>query len=104
MDQGGYDSEKKGTTMTRPYDADIIGARIKQIRVVFDLSQGQVGKICECGPTTVSNWEQGRQKPTIPQAMKLGDKLGLDLEFIYLGRLRQGPFDIARKLSADAQA
>jgi len=89
--------------MTRPYDADRIGARIKQIRIVFGLSQAEVGKICECGPTTVSNWEKGRQKPTIPQAMKLGDRLGLDLEFVYLGRLRQVPFDIARKLSADAE-
>lgn len=86
----------------RPYDPDIIGARVKQIRAVFELSQAKTGSICGCGGTTVSNWEQGRQKPTIEQAMKLADRLGLTLDFIYLGRLGQIPYDTAIRLSPDA--
>ncbi len=86
----------------RPYDPDFIGARMRQTRTVFSLSQAEVGKICGCGPTTVSNWEQGRQKPTIPQATKLADRLGLTLDFIYLGRLGSIPYDTAKRLSPDA--
>ena len=86
----------------RPYDPDVIGARIKQIRTVFDLSQVKIGRICGCGSTTVSNWEQGRQKPTIEQAQRLADRLGLTLDFIYLGRLGNIPYDTAKRLSPDA--
>ncbi len=86
----------------RPYDPDVIASRIKQIRAVFELPQAEVGRICGCGATTVSNWEQGRQKPTIEQAMKLADRLGLTLDYIYLGRLGSIPYDTAKRLSPDA--
>ncbi len=86
----------------RAYDPDVIGDRIRQIRSVFSLSQVEAGKVCGCGATTVSNWEQGRQKPTIEQAQRLADRLGLTLDFIYLGRLGSIPYDTAKQLSPDS--
>ncbi len=85
----------------RPYDPCVIGDRIKQIRKVFGLSQAEAGKVCGCGATTVSNWEQGRQKPTIEQSQRLADRLGLTLDYIYLGRLGSIPYDKAKRLSPD---
>ena len=84
-----------------PHSPEAIGRRMKKIRIVFDLSQAQVGVICHCGDTTVSNWEKGRQRPTILHAQLLADRFGLDLDYIYLGRLGMIPFDTASKLSED---
>lgn len=84
-----------------PDSPEAIGARIKHIRHVFGLTLKDTGEICNTGHSTVGNWEQARQKPTISQGRLLADHLGLTLDYIFLGRLGTVPLDTARRLSAD---
>lgn len=82
-----------------PHAPKVIGARVRHIRRVFGLTLKEVGEICGTGHSTIGNWESGLQKPTIAQAQRLADRLGLTLDYIYLGRLGGVPLDVARKLS-----
>lgn len=83
----------------QPHSPQAIGARIRHIRRVFNLTQKQAGEICGTGHSTIGNWELGLQKPTIAQAQRLGDRLGLTLDYIFLGRLGSVPLDIAQRLA-----
>ena len=72
-----------------------IGKRIKCLRNVFELTQIKMGKIVGAGSTTVSNWETGRQNPTIEQASDIADYLGVTLDYIFLGRVSAVRHDLA---------
>ncbi len=84
-----------------PHSPQAIGARIRHIRRAFGLTQKQTGEICGTGHSTIGNWEQGTQKPTISQAQLLGEQLGLTLDYIFLGRIGGVPLDVARRLSGE---
>ena len=79
-------------------DPHEIGKRIKLLRDLFNLSQGTLGKIADCGTTNVSNWETGRNKPTIQQALNITDYLGVTLDYIYAGRVNAVQHELALRL------
>lgn len=84
--------------MSDSYTPEAIGARIKRVREAWEYSQADLGEICEVGKNTVSHWEHGRQRPTIPQMHRLTTATGLTLDWIYLGREGGLPLDAARRL------
>lgn len=80
------------------YSPESVGRRIRFIREAFGWSQPQLGEICGVRKNAVSNWENGRQKPTIAQMSPLVQDHGLTLDFIYLGRWETLRADVAAKL------
>lgn len=82
-----------------PHSPQAIGARVRHIRRAFKLTQKKTGEICGTGHSTIGNWELGLQKPTIAQAQRLADRLGLTLDYIFLGRLGGVPLDTAQRLA-----
>lgn len=80
-----------------------IGARMAFIRSVFALSQNEIAAVADVKKANVSHWENGRARPTIAQASKIADRLGLTLDYIFLGRSQTLPYAVAVKL-AEAEA
>lgn len=83
------------------FSPEVVGARIRHIRRVFDKSQSAIAEMCGMGKNTVSNWEQGRQLPTIPQAVAIADELDLTIDYIYTGRTKTLMNSQAVKVVAD---
>lgn len=73
MDQ--YD----GTTMTA------IGLRLELTRAVLGLAQGEFCSKAHIAPNTYNQYEQGKRKPTVENAISLCDTYGLTLDWIYRG-------------------
>lgn len=87
-----------------PYSPEAVGHRLKVIRRAFGLTQAQVADIIGCTVANVSNMESGRQRPTILQAMRLGEVFGLTLDYIFLGRPTLLPLETIRRLEAAEDA
>ena len=46
------------------------------------LSQKDLGRICGVSESTVRNWEKGRTEPTVSEAMKICEAVGLHYDNI----------------------
>lgn len=91
------------TETDRPYTA--IGARLKALREAFapDLSQGEWATRNEFPTTRYNNWEVGSRRIPFEAAEALADRYGLDLDWIYRGKL-SGLDENARKVLSSHQA
>lgn len=79
-----------------PY-ADI-GLRIQRIRLAFSsLSQREWAEKHSVSATQYNNWEKGVRRIPVEQAERLADLYGVDLDFIYRGKV-DGLSENARKL------
>lgn len=47
-------------------------------------TQDELALILNCKKTTISNWENGVSNPTLPIAFKLSEKLGQDINDLFL--------------------
>ena len=57
--------------------------RIKDFRNKRNLSQADIAKIMNIKQNTFSQWETGRRKPDVMQAIKLADILETTVESLY---------------------
>lgn len=64
------------------HDAKKIGARIKRLRRARGLTQTELAKILQTGPTSVNLWETGRHTPNLHSLTKLAAHFKVDIEFI----------------------
>lgn len=78
-----------------------IGGRLRAAREYLEpsLNQKEFAKLNGFGATQFTNWESGHRRISVDAATKLEDRYGLTLDFIYLGRLRTLPHNIASALS-----
>lgn len=51
-------------------------------RKLANLTQRQLAKLCNVSESTVINWEKGRTEPTVSQAMRIGEVVGIDYDDI----------------------
>lgn len=73
-----------------------IGDRLRRVREAFsDLNQRQWAEKHGFPVTRYNNWEKGVRRITLDDASRLADLYGLDLDFIYRGKL-DGLSDSAR--------
>ena len=62
-----------------------MGKRVRKLRRMLDLTQGQLAEICGCSKTTIANIEQGKRKPSIELAEVLANALGATIDFLVKG-------------------
>ena len=87
----------KAGMMNRP-DHTEIGKRLKAIRTGFsDLSQRSWAEKNGFSPTQYNNWENGVRRISVDAAEILADNYGVDLDFIFRGKL-DGLSENARKV------
>ncbi len=51
-------------------------------RKLAGLTQKELAKLCNVSETTVLNWEKGRTEPSVSQAKKIGEIVGVHYDDI----------------------
>lgn len=77
-----------------------IGQRLAATREALGLKPSQFADQARIARNTFSQWESGKVKPGLRDAIKLADAHNLTLDWIYLGDASGLPFRIASKLAA----
>lgn len=75
-----------------------IGDRLRAFRGTLGINQKDFAKKHNFSPTQYTNWETGERRIPPEKAMVLEERYGLTLDFIYIGRLRTLPHNLAEAL------
>ena len=70
-----------------------VGARIARVRALLGLTQLELARRAHVNRADVSLWETGKQRPSPPKAARVCEALGIELNYLLLGKteyLRHG--------------
>lgn len=84
------------------WDPAVIGERLVRARLALGLTQSELADAAGIGRNTYNQWERGKGRPGLGEALKLCDKFGLTLDWIYRGDPSGLPFRIASGLQLKA--
>lgn len=77
-----------------------IANRLRAVRGHFGLSSKDFSEMADVSAKSYSQWESGDIRISIDGAIKLREKYGISLDFIYTGRLDTLPSNVARALAS----
>lgn len=60
----------------------LFGDRLKKIRKERNLTQEEIGELCEVGKTTISNWENNITQPPFEIVKKLAQYFGVTIDYL----------------------
>jgi transcriptional regulator with XRE-family HTH domain len=83
-----------------PRSLEAIAARLEATRAALGLSQAALCRRTGIAPNTYNQWKAARIRPSLDEAMKLVDGLGLTLDWIYLGAGGSLPAFVAERIGA----
>lgn len=81
-----------------------IGRRLKATREALGLNQRQLCQRASVATNTYNQWEKGKSRPELDEAIKLVDEFDLTLDWIYLGDAGRMPFEIVEAVRRSAEA
>ena len=87
-------------------DAYHFGQTIRQFRELAHLEQAEVARACGVAPTTISNWEHDRSRPSLSLVPVLCRILNMPLEVFFNLPVKAAPavVDESKQLSSDEQS
>ena len=74
----------------------LFGDRLKELRKEHNLTQEEIGQLCEVGKTTISNWENNITQPPFDIVKRLAKYFGVTID--YLLNFTQDDVDNMEKL------
>lgn len=74
----------------------LFGDRLKELRKERNLTQEDIGKICDVAKNTISNWENNINQPPLEIVKKLAHYFGVSID--YLLNFTQDDVDNMEKL------
>lgn len=77
---------------------DELAERLRLTREALDLSQAEIGRRTKISPQAWNNYERGRQRISVDEAVKLCIATGVTLDWIYRGDLRGVANELAGKI------
>lgn len=77
-----------------------IAGRLERTRKALGLNQTQLCNRVGIRTNTYNQWEKGKQRPSLDEAILLAEKLNLTLDWIYLGKPYGLPSDLVDKIVA----
>jgi Predicted transcriptional regulators len=81
-----------------------IGRRLAMTREVFGMQQNDFADGAKIADNTYNQYENGKKRPSLENAMKLCDHYGLTLDWIYLGDPSGLRYETANAIKALRQA
>ena len=79
------------------------GLRLKAARLVLGVERQDVmANVLGVQPSAYNNWEKGHRLPDVAAMVRLLNRSGVSLDWIFAGELRSMPFDLAAKLQEQA--
>jgi transcriptional regulator with XRE-family HTH domain len=76
-----------------------VGRRLLALRSALGLKAYEMCEAVVVQTNTWSQWENGKRMADLPAMMRVADRFGADLNYIYMGSLASLPADLARKVS-----
>jgi transcriptional regulator with XRE-family HTH domain len=67
------------------FSPSAIGSRLAVTRTVVGLNQVEFAKKAKIAPNTYNQFEQGKKRPSLANAIRLCDAYDLTLDWIYVG-------------------
>lgn len=78
-----------------------VGNRLRSARLALGwTSQKDFAEACDIGVTAYNNWENGRQLPKPSQLVKVCERFGLTMDFVYRGKLDALPMNLSKDISS----
>lgn len=85
-DSGGITCRNEGMIARKlPRDARAVGKRITHVREALGQRQAEFARLVGISQQALNNYERGRQRPDIEQAMKICERTGATLDWLYFG-------------------
>ncbi len=78
-----------------------ISNRLRMARAYYNLSQKKYAEEAGVPPKSYNQWESGAFRISIPGAIKVRERFGLSLDFIYCGSLDALPHKMASAFSSN---
>lgn len=75
-----------------------IGKRLKDTRLALGMNQDQFARLAGIAQNTYNQWERGKSRPRLDEAIRLCDAHKLTLDWVYLGDASSIPFKIRDRL------
>lgn len=69
-----------------PYSPLAVGKRLRHLRKAHGMTQSEFSSKCDVSVPALSNWERGRQRPSIEHAQNIVDQFDVTLDYLFLGR------------------
>jgi transcriptional regulator with XRE-family HTH domain len=85
-----------------PLTTSEVGKRLRATRQALDIHQAGIARIANISPQAWSNYEGGRRKPEMKEAVHLCELFALTLDWIFRGRIDTLPRELAKKIRAVA--
>lgn len=65
---------------------DAVSRRLRAVMTAFQIeSYPEMAEICDASKSSVSNWVQGYNLPRVPEMIRLCERTGITLDWIYRG-------------------
>lgn len=77
------------------FSPESVGQRLRWLRLYLDMSQTEFAEACGITAQKYNNWERGRQRLSLEGALKLCKAYGVNLDFLYMGRVDILPHKMA---------
>lgn len=74
------------------------GLRLRAVREHLNLKQESMANLLGCTRTALTNWENGDRLPDVAAMVRLYQRTGITLEWIYAGSLREMSYDKSAEL------
>ncbi len=81
-----------------------VGLRLTATRLALSLTQEAMARAIGVERNAYANWEGGTRLAQVPAMLRLMQRFGISLDWIYAGQLRSVPFEVAQQLVAQATA
>jgi transcriptional regulator with XRE-family HTH domain len=99
LEQSGNGAKKR--PMSGPESTAEIGRRLRWTRIALELNQAEMARSLSSDPNFAqiwNNWERGRDRPGLDNALLLAHQHQVSLDWIYLGDDGNLPAKLARKI------
>jgi transcriptional regulator with XRE-family HTH domain len=77
-----------------------IAHRLRAVRSFYGLSSIEYAQQADVNPKSYSQWESGDHRISVDGAIRLRERYGISLDFIYLGSIDTLPAKIANAVSS----
>jgi transcriptional regulator with XRE-family HTH domain len=81
-------------------EVKVVTGRLRAVRAHYGLGSAEYAKQANVSPKSYSQWESGDFRISIDGAIRLHDRYGISLDFIYCGSLDGMPHKIANAVSS----
>lgn len=91
-------ADERYKALVRAYHPDVVGKRIRRLRLHWELNQSEMARLLEVRPNTISQFESGYSRPASDIETRIKALFQVTLDWIRYGETTGLPTNLALKL------